>query len=229
MMPGLLHGDLVPRRSDDLGVVEGHVGDDGDGAVGHVGGVPTPAHADLEHDHVDGDVGEPPEGGGRRAARNGSGGRRGCSSYGRRPSSRSAREASSIDSPFKSHALVDALKVGAGVRTDRQAVGGEESRHHAGRRTLAVGPGEMHHRAGGLGVAEQAAELDHPVEGRARPPRRRRLEVHVGLEIGQRVGERGRFEGGHRRTVYLSSRAVYLPRGVSRRARTPPNREEPRT
>ena len=59
------------------------------------------------------------------------------------------------------------------------------------------------------------------------PAGRRRLEVHVGIEVGQRVGQRGRIEGGHGRTVYLSSWAVYLPRGVSRRARTPPNREEP--
>jgi hypothetical protein len=49
--------------AEDVGVVERDVGDHRDLGVGHVGRVPAAGHADLEDGDVDGDVGEPAEGG----------------------------------------------------------------------------------------------------------------------------------------------------------------------
>ena len=60
---GLLAGHVGPGRPEELDVVETDVGHHGDHAVGHVGGVPPAAEADLDHGHVDRPVGEPAEGG----------------------------------------------------------------------------------------------------------------------------------------------------------------------
>src|SRR3954449_10945617 len=63
--PGLLGRDVHQGGADGLGMVETHVGDDSNLAVGDVGGVPPSAEADLDDADVYGDVGVPPERGGR--------------------------------------------------------------------------------------------------------------------------------------------------------------------
>ena len=62
--PGLLLGDPGPGRAEVLDVVELDVGDHGDLAVDHVGGVPAAPEAHLDDRDVDGHVGEPLQGGG---------------------------------------------------------------------------------------------------------------------------------------------------------------------
>ena len=52
---------MFERRPGELGVVHADVGDHGDGRVDDVGGIPPTEQADLDHHHVDGDVGEPAE------------------------------------------------------------------------------------------------------------------------------------------------------------------------
>ena len=60
----LLAGDVGQRRPGELGVVEADVGDHRHLGVDDIGGVPSAEHPDLDHGDVDGDVGEPAEGGG---------------------------------------------------------------------------------------------------------------------------------------------------------------------
>ena len=52
---------MFERRPGELGVIHADVRDDGDRRIDDVGGIPPPEQADLDHHHVDGDVGEPPE------------------------------------------------------------------------------------------------------------------------------------------------------------------------
>ena len=61
MIPAFSPGDVGQRRPGELVVVHADVGDDGDLRVDHVGRVPAPEQADLDHGDVDGDVGEPAE------------------------------------------------------------------------------------------------------------------------------------------------------------------------
>ena len=63
-MPTFSVGDRLAPGAHAVGVVVAHVGEHGDGGVDHVGGVVATEHADLDHGHVDRDVGEPGEGGG---------------------------------------------------------------------------------------------------------------------------------------------------------------------
>ena len=57
--PGLLLGDAGPGRAEVLDVVELTLVTTATCAVDHVGRVPAPAQADLDHRDVDRDVGEP--------------------------------------------------------------------------------------------------------------------------------------------------------------------------
>ena len=62
--PGLLARDGRPPALGPVGVVPTDVGDHGDEAVGHVGGVVPTEEADLDHGDIDGLLGEPGERGG---------------------------------------------------------------------------------------------------------------------------------------------------------------------
>ena len=131
---GLLGGHVGQRRAGVLEVVEPDVGHDRDLAVDDVGGVPPPEQADLDHHHVDGDVGEPAEGGRGRRSRSSVGSHAGQRPRGRRwPRSARRSSSSSIGSPLRVDALVDPLQVGAGVGADGQALGHEQPGERSGR------------------------------------------------------------------------------------------------
>ncbi len=127
---GLFPGDVLPGGPEQLGVVEGDVGDDGDGPVGDVGGVPAPAHADLDDRDVNRAIGEIPESGGGEQLEPG------------RPHlvAEEVLQTGQIGENFGEirvanrleadhNALVQALQVGANESTDVQPFGNEQLGH----------------------------------------------------------------------------------------------------
>src|SRR5581483_8852561 len=157
--------------------------------VGHVGGVPLPAQAHLDHGHVDGDVGEPPVGGGgedleeagpvveERLQGGDAGHYLGQGAVG-----------DGLVVPGQ--ALVHPFQVRAGVRAHGQALGAYQGAQHAGGGGLAVGAGEVHDRVLALGFGHHVHELAHAVEGGGvHPPGGDGLQVHVRIEVRERVGQ----------------------------------------
>ena len=61
MMPAFSRAMSAERRAGELVVIHPDVGDDRHVGGGHVRGVPAAEQPDLEHHHVDSDVGEPAE------------------------------------------------------------------------------------------------------------------------------------------------------------------------
>jgi hypothetical protein len=55
---GLLSGDRLDGRAEEVGVVDIDRSEHGDLAVGDVGGIPAATHPDLDHGDIDGRVGE---------------------------------------------------------------------------------------------------------------------------------------------------------------------------
>ena len=88
-------------------------------------------------------------------------------------------------------ALVDPAQVGAGVGADRQALGPEQGGGHGRRRSLAVGSGDVD--GPGRPPADRPAGGPAPASGRgsgaAASGRHGRLEVDVGVQPGQGLGE----------------------------------------
>ena len=190
--PGLLGGDRPAPVADEVGVVGPDVRDDGDGAVGDVGGVVAAEHPDLDDGDVDGDLGEPAERGRRRQlepARLDAGERGQLGELGEHLGELVVGDGLAV----AADALVEAMEVRARVGTDRQTRLGHERRHHPGGRALAVRPGDVDDRVLPLRLVEDVDERAHPVERQPadgpRPRRGARLVVDVGVEPGQGVGE----------------------------------------
>ena len=123
-------------------------------AVDDVGGVPPAEQPDLDHRDVDGDVGEPAEGGG------------GARLEVARPDAGEPLEVGDrgdllgelvvVDRlAVAGDALVDPLEVRAGVGADGEPLGHQQAGDHLRRRALAVGAGDVDHRGGVLRIAHR--------------------------------------------------------------------------
>jgi hypothetical protein len=183
---GLLGGDVFERRPGELGVVHPDVGDHRHGRVDDVGGVPPTEQPDLDHHHVDGDVGEPPE---RSRGHD-------LEVSGAHPDDRfefgDRRHLLGellVGDRFEvaADALVDPLEVRARVGAHGETARDEQPRDHLGGRSLAVGAGDVDHRRRVLRIAHRRTQRSDVVERRRLDPAGL-LVGGVLVEISQRVG-----------------------------------------
>jgi hypothetical protein len=167
--PGLLDRDLLDGVAEVARVVDRDRGDDGDDAVGDVGGVPDPAHADLDHGHVDGSVGE--RGVGHPHDRLEEAERELLLRVDQMGVRRDVVEGAhellvgqrlAVDRD----PLVDPLEVRTGEPARAQVQRSQQGVDHPAGGGLAVGAGEVDHRVGALRVAQQPGERADAVEGR---------------------------------------------------------------
>ena len=176
---GLLPRDLLDRVPEEVTVVEVDGGDDGDGGIDDVGGVPRPAHADLHDRDVDRGVGERGirdsdqhlEVGHRRAAVDDRAGVDHLDEGDHLVVG--AEEPLRVDRPTADRdPLEHRVQVRRGEPPGVQAQLAQQCLDDAGGARLAVGAGDVDDGEGALRVAEQLHDRTDPVE--------RRLEVVLG-------------------------------------------------
>jgi hypothetical protein len=159
----LLLGDAAAPVVQAVGVVERDVRQHRHRAVGDVGGVPA-----AQEPHLD-------DGGRDRLVREPAEGRRGQQLEVRRGLVEQRLEAGQVAQhpgqvavgdrlAVAGDPLVDRLEVGAREGADREVVGAQQRRDHAGHRALAVRPGDVHDGLVVLRVAQHLAQAAHRVE-----------------------------------------------------------------